>query len=136
MFWLKTQAGWKETVHVTANVSVEDVTPRAIIERIVLGLLAQAEQADQSEDASQNLYRSWPFLAREDERPPKMLPKASRQSSISRQLALAPTRVFPIRVEHPLDVPVQRPQHADPGMHHEVAAFGGTTSVKKTAPAV
>jgi hypothetical protein len=33
--------------------------------------------------------------------------------------------VFAIRIEHPLDVTVQCPQHADARMHDEVAAFGG-----------
>jgi hypothetical protein len=34
--------------------------------------------------------------------------------------------IFPIPQRHPLDIPAQRPHHADPCMHQEVAAFGGT----------
>jgi hypothetical protein len=34
--------------------------------------------------------------------------------------------IFAGRFEHPLDMPVQGPQHADPRMHQEVAAFGHT----------
>jgi hypothetical protein len=34
-------------------------------------------------------------------------------------------RVSPVGVEHPRDVPVQSPHHADARMHQEVAAFGG-----------
>jgi hypothetical protein len=32
-------------------------------------------------------------------------------------------RVFAIRIERPFDVAVQRPQHANAGMHQEVAAL-------------
>jgi hypothetical protein len=35
-------------------------------------------------------------------------------------------RVFAVGIEHPLDLAVQRPQHSDPRMHEEVAAFGCT----------
>jgi hypothetical protein len=38
-------------------------------------------------------------------------------SSIPRQLAVFPMVVFPVGVEHALDVSVQRPQHLDPGNH-------------------
>jgi hypothetical protein len=34
--------------------------------------------------------------------------------------------IFARRVEHALDVTVQRPHHADPRVHYEVAALGGT----------
>jgi hypothetical protein len=34
-------------------------------------------------------------------------------------------RVFARLIEHSFDVPIERPQHADPRMHDEVAAFGG-----------
>jgi hypothetical protein len=33
-------------------------------------------------------------------------------------------RVFPVGAEHPLDMSVQRPHHADPSMYQEVAVFG------------
>ena len=46
-------------------------------------------------------------------------------SPISRQLPFCPMRVFAIGIEHPFDVPVQCPQHADARMHDEVAAFRG-----------
>jgi hypothetical protein len=35
-------------------------------------------------------------------------------------------RVFAIRIEHPFDVSVQRPQYPDPRMHQKVAALSGT----------
>jgi hypothetical protein len=33
-------------------------------------------------------------------------------------------RVFPVRVECPFEVPVDRPQHADPRMHQRSATLG------------
>jgi hypothetical protein len=38
-------------------------------------------------------------------------------SLIPLQLALSPTRVFPIGIEHPFDVSIDRAQHADVRMH-------------------
>jgi hypothetical protein len=35
-------------------------------------------------------------------------------------------RVFAIRIEHPFDVAVQRPQYPDARMLQKVAALGGT----------
>jgi hypothetical protein len=37
------------------------------------------------------------------------------------------------RVEHPLDVPIECPQHADPRVHQEVAAFDGADQAGLTA---
>jgi hypothetical protein len=34
--------------------------------------------------------------------------------------------VLAIRIERPVDIAVQRPQHPDTRMHHVVARFGGT----------
>jgi hypothetical protein len=34
--------------------------------------------------------------------------------------------IFPVGIEYPLDVAVQRSQHSDPRVHQEVAALGGT----------
>src|ERR1022692_1730727 len=39
--------------------------------------------------------------------------------SIAHQLAAPPFWVFALGIEHPLDVPIERPHHADPRMHHE-----------------
>jgi hypothetical protein len=47
-------------------------------------------------------------------------------SSISRQLALSPMRVFVRSIERPFDVPVQSAQHPDARVHQEIAALGGT----------
>jgi hypothetical protein len=38
-------------------------------------------------------------------------------SLIPLQFPLAPMRVFSRAIEHPLDVPIERPQHPDPRMH-------------------
>ena len=35
-------------------------------------------------------------------------------------------QILPRRIELANDVPVQRPQHPDPGMHQKVVTFGGT----------
>jgi hypothetical protein len=40
------------------------------------------------------------------------------RSSIPCQLAPSPMMIFPVRVEHALDVTVQRPHDANPGEHH------------------
>jgi hypothetical protein len=45
----------------------------------------------------------------------------SLKSLIPLQLPPTPIWVLAVVVEHPLDVTVQRPQHADPRMHQEVA---------------
>jgi hypothetical protein len=46
------------------------------------------------------------------------------QLSILRQLPASPMMVFPVGDEHPLDMAVQRSQHADPGQHRWAAMFG------------
>jgi hypothetical protein len=49
-----------------------------------------------------------------------------RFSLVSLELALSPMFVLAIRIERPVDIAVQRPQHPDTRMHHVVARFGGT----------
>ena len=41
-----------------------------------------------------------------------------------RQLPLTPMMVFPIRIENALDVPIERTQHPDAGMHDRPSTFG------------
>jgi hypothetical protein len=41
---------------------------------------------------------------------------------IPRQLSLPPMRFFPVGIEHPFLVPVQRSHDADPGQHGRAAA--------------
>jgi hypothetical protein len=44
-------------------------------------------------------------------------------------------RVFPLGVEHALDVTIQCPEHADPRMHHEVPALSGRDQDADRPPA-
>ena len=46
------------------------------------------------------------------------------QSTIACQLAATPMMVFPVSIEHALDVTVQCPRHADAREHRITAALG------------